>query len=97
MKTTQDILTCVHALCTQIMQEMGSIHQFDRTLAQTLLAESARVQLIISEDLAKSLIVLHTDLEASSEVLLSDIMKTLDLPPNDPASHQVKSILQRFQ
>ena len=40
---------------------------------------------------------LHTDLEASSEVLLSDIAKTLDLHPNNPASCQVKAILQRFQ
>ena len=79
------------------MHEMGSIHELDRTLAQTLLAESARVQLIIGEDLTKSLMTLRTDLEASSEVLLSDIAKTLDLHPNNPASCQVKAILQRFQ
>ena len=40
---------------------------------------------------------LHTDLGASSEVLLSDIVKTLDLHPNNPASCQVRAILQRFQ
>ena len=79
------------------MQEMGSIHELDQTLAWTLLAESARVQLIIGEDITKSLIILGTDLEASSEVLLSDIAKTLDLPPNNPALCQVKAILQRFQ
>ena len=93
LETTQEILVRVHALRNQIMQEMGSIHQLD----WTLLAESARVQLIISEDLAKSLIVLCTHLEASSEVFLSDIAKTLDLPPDNPALHQVKTILQRFQ
>ena len=79
------------------MHEMGSVRELDRTLAQTLLAESARVQLIIGEDLTKSLMTLHTDLEASSEVLLYDIAKTLDLHPNNPASCQVKAILQRFQ
>ena len=93
----QEILAHVHALCTQVMKEMWSICELDRTLAQTLLAESARVQLIIGEDLTKSLIILGTDLEASSEVLLSDITKTLHLPPNNPASCQVKAILQRFQ
>ena len=97
LETTQEILVCIHALCTQVMQEMGSVRELDQTLAQTLLAESARVQLIIGEDLTKSLIVLHTDLEASSEVFLLDIAKTLDLPPNTPASCQVKAILQRFQ
>ena len=74
------------------MQEMRSVHELDWTLAR-----SARVQLIIGEDLTKSLMTLRTDLEASSEILLSDIAKTLDLHPNNPASHQVKAILQRFQ
>ena len=79
------------------MHEIGNVHELDWTLAQTLLSESVRVQLIIGEDLTKSLMTLRTDLEASSKVLLSDIAKTLDLHPNNPASCQVKAILQRFQ
>ena len=55
------------------------------------------MQLIIGEDLTKSLITLRTDLEASSEALLSDIAKTLNLHPNDYVSRQVKATLQRFQ
>ena len=93
----QEILVCAHALRIQAMHEMGSIRELDRTLAWTLLAESARVQLIIGEDLTKSLMTLHTDLEASSEVLLLDIAKTLDLHRNNPVLRQVKTILQRFQ
>ena len=79
------------------MHEMGSVRELDRTLARTLLAESARLHLIIGEDFTKSLIALCTDLEASCEVLLSDIARTLNLHPDDPASHQVKATLQRFQ
>ena len=79
------------------MQEMGSMRELDRTLARTLLAESARLHLIIGEDITKSLIALHTDLEASCEVLLSDIVRTLNLHPDDPASLQVKATLLRFQ
>ena len=97
METTQEILARAHTLHIQAMHEMGSIRELDRTLARTLLAESVRVQLIIGEDLTKRLMTLRTDLEASSEVLLSDIAKTLDLHPNNPVSHQVKAILQRFQ
>ena len=93
----QEILAHVHALHIQAMHEIGSVHELDWTLARTLLAESARVQLIIGEDLTKSLMTLCTDLEASSEVLLSDIAKILDLHPNNPVSCQVKAILQRFQ
>ena len=79
------------------MHKIGSVWELDRTLAQTLLAESVRLHLIIGEDFTKSLIALHTDLEASCEVLLSDIARTLNLQPNDPASLQVKATLLRFQ
>ena len=68
----------------------------DQTLAQTLMAEFARLQLIVGEDFTKSLIALHTDLEASCEVLVSDIVRTLDLHPDDPASCQVKAALHKF-
>ena len=97
MKTTQEILEHVHTLRTQAMCEMVSTREFDQTLAQTLLAESARAHLIIGEDLTQSLINLHTDLEASSEMLLSDLAKTLDLQPNSFVLCQVHAILQRYQ
>ena len=71
-----EILACVHALHLQTMHEMGGVWELDQTLAQTLLAEALRLHLIIGEDFTKSLIALHTDLEASCEVLMSDIVKT---------------------
>ena len=61
------------------------------------MAEFARLQLIVGEDFTKSLIALRTDLDASCEALMSDIMRTLDLHPNDPMSHQVKAALHKFQ
>ena len=61
------------------------------------MAESVRLQLIIGEDFTKSLIALRTDLEASCEVLLSDIARTLTPHTDDPASRQVKATLQKFQ
>ena len=79
------------------MHEMAGVRELDQTLARTLLAEASRLHLIIGEDFTKSLIALHTDLEASCEVLMSDIAKTLNLHPYDPASHQVKASLQKFQ
>ena len=97
MEDTHEILACVHALCLQTMHKMGSMRKLDRTLVQILLAESARVQLIIGEDFTKSLITLHTDLEASCEVLLSDIVRTLNLHPDDSAYLEVKATLLRLQ
>ena len=73
------------------------MQEVDRTLAQTLMAEFARLQLIIGEDLTKSLMALCTDLEASYEALMSDIVRTMDLHPDDPASRQVKAALRKFQ
>ena len=97
LKTTCEFLGHFHALYLQTMHEMGSMWEVDRTLAQTLMAEFARLQLIVSEDLTKSLLALHLDLEASSEALVSDMVRTIGLHPNDPAAHQVKDVLQTFQ
>ena len=97
MEDMHEILARVHALHLQTMHKMGSMRELDQTLAWTLLAESARAQLIIGEDFTKSLITLRTDLEASCEVLLSDIARTLNLHPDNPASLEVKATLLRFQ
>ena len=61
------------------------------------MAEFTRLQLIVGEDFTNSLIALGADLEASCEMLMSDIAKTVDPHPDDPASCQVKAALQRFQ
>ena len=79
------------------MHEMGSMRELDRTLARALMAEFVKLQLIIGQDLTRSLIALQINLETSSEAFLSDIAKTLNLHPTDPALHQLKVILQKFQ
>ena len=85
--TMQEILVCIHALCLQTMYEMGSVQELDQTLARALMAEFARLQQIIGQDLTKNLIALRMDLETSSQALLSDVARTLNLHPTDPASH----------
>ena len=97
LETTCEILEHIHTLHLQTMHEMGSVQEVDRTLAQTLMAEFVRLQLIVGEDFTKSLVALRTDLEASCEVLMSDIVRTMDLHPDDPTSHQVKAALQKLQ
>ena len=79
------------------MHEMGCVQELDRTLARTLMAEFAMLQLIVGQDLTKSLIALRMNLETSSQMLLVDVARTLNLHPTDPASHQLKAILQGFQ
>ena len=97
IETMQEILERVHTLHLQNMHEMGSVQELDRTLAHVLMAKFMRLQLVIGQDLTKSLIALQINLETSSEAFLSDVAKTLNLHPTDPASHQLKTILQGFQ
>ena len=97
LETTCEILERIHALHLQTMHKMESVREVDQTLARTLMAKFERLQLIVGEDFTKSLVTLQTDLEASCEVLMSGIVRTMDLHPNDPASHQVKAALQKFQ
>ena len=97
LETAHKILARVHTIHLQAMHEMGSMQELDQTLACTLMAEFMRLQLIIGEDLIKSLIAFCTDLETSCEVLTSDFARTLNLHPDDPVSRQVKAIIQKFQ
>ena len=97
LEITRGILKHIHALHLQTIHEMGSMQEVDRTLARTLMAEFLRLQLIVGEDLTKSLVALCTDLEASCVALVSDIARAMDLHPDDPTSRQVKAALRKFQ
>ena len=97
LATTRKILGRIHTLYLQMMHEMGSVREVDQTLAQTLMTEFVRLQLIVGEEFTSSLLALHSDLEASCEALVSDIVRTIDLHPNDPVACQVKAALQVFQ
>ena len=97
LETAHKILEHVHTIHLQTMHEMGSVRELDQTLARTLMAEFVRLQLIIGEDLTKSLFALCTDLENSCEALSSDFVRTLNLHSDDPVSSQVKELIQKFQ
>ena len=56
--TMQGILEHVHAIRLLALYVMGSACELDRTLAHALMAEFVRVQLVIRQDLTKSLIAL---------------------------------------
>ena len=75
-ETAHEILERVHAIRLQTMHEMGSVRELDWTVARTLMAEFVRLQQIIGEDLNKSLVALHADLETSCEALSSDFART---------------------
>ena len=97
LETAREILEHIHTIHLQAIHEMGSVRELEWTLVHTLMAEFARLQLIIGEDLTKSLIALRSDLETSSEALSSDLARTLNLHSDDPAFPQVKELIQKYQ
>ena len=95
LETALSILKCIHALCLQALHDIGGMRELERAAVCTLMAEFARLQLILGEDLTKSLSTLHSELETSSEALSSDLLSVLNLHPGDLAFPQVKKLIQK--
>ena len=97
LETACKILEHIHTIHFQIMHEMGGMRELEWTLVCTLMAEFVRLQLILGEDLTKSLTALCSELETSSEALSSDLVRALNLHSDDPAFPQVKELIQKYQ
>ena len=88
-----DIVRCLHAVCLQAMHDMGCVREVEQVAVRTLMAEFARLQAILGEDLTRSLSALRSELEASSEALVADVLDVLSLRPGDPGFSRVKELL----
>ena len=93
----RSILDQAHALQLQSMGDLGRIRDLDRTLAGTLMAEFSRVQLIVQEDVGKSLVALRSDLLASCSAFVADVGRVMDVPPADPRLALLEASLERFR
>ena len=96
LETTQGILERIHTSSLEALYEIGNTLELDRTLSHALMAEFARIQLVMGKDLTKSLIALCLELENTSQAFLSDISRVLNVQPTDPAAYEVKAHLHRF-
>ena len=97
LETARKILEHIHTIRLQTMHEMGGLRELEWTLVHTLMAEFARLQLILGEDLTKSLSALCSELETSSEVLSSVMISVLNLHSDDPAFPHMKELIQKHQ
>ena len=95
LETTLGIVEHIYTLCLQILHEMGGMRELEQAAVHALMAEFTRLQSILGEDLTKSLSALHSELEASSEVLSSDLLSVLNLHSGDPVLPQVKKLIQK--
>ena len=93
----RSILDQAHALQIQSMGDLGRIRDLDRTLAGTLMAEFSRIQLIVQEDVGKSLVALRSDLLAACSAFLADVGRVMDVPHADPRLALLEASLERFR
>ena len=97
LQMARSILDQAHALQIQSMGDLGHIRDLDRTLAGTLMAEFSRVQLIVQEDVGKSLVALRSDLLATCSAFLVDVGRIMDVPHADPRLALLEASLERFR
>ena len=94
LETAHKILEHIHAIRLQTMHEMGGMRELEQTLVHTLMAEFVRLQLILGEDLTKSLSALCSELKTSNETLSSDLVSVWNLHSDDPAFPRVKELIK---
>ena len=97
LQMARSILDQAHALQIQSMGDLGRIRDLDRTLAGTLMAEFSRVQLIVQEDVGKSLVALRSALLAACSAFLADVGRVMDVPQADPRLALLEASLERFR
>ena len=96
LETMLGILKCIHTLRLQALHDVGGMRELEQAAVHTLMAEFVRLQLILGEDLTKSLSALRSELETSSEALSSDLFSVLNLHSGDPAFLREKELIQKY-
>ena len=96
LETMLGILERIHALRLQALHDIGSVRELEQAAVCRLMAEFTRLQLILAEDLTKSLSALRSELETSSEALSSDLFSVLNLHSGDLAFLWVKELIQKY-
>ena len=95
METALGILEHIHTLHLQALHDIGAMRELEHAAVRTLMAEFTRLQLILGEDLTKSLSALCSELETSSKALSSNLLSILSLHSGDPAFLRVKELIQK--
>ena len=95
-KIVRDVVRHLHAVRLQAMHDMGCVREVEQVAVRTLLAEFARLQAILGEDLTRSLSALCLELEALSEAVLADVLDILNLCLGNPGFSRVMELLQKY-
>ena len=95
-QTTTILLECLHALHLQAMFEMGSVRVVDRVSAEQLMASFAHVNLVMGEDLNKSLQSLVDITKGACSELLVDLRMALGPTMFGMAETNVIQAVERY-
>ena len=95
LQMAHSILDQAHALQLQFMEDLGRIKELDRMLAGALMAEFSRVQLIVQEDVHKSLVALRSDFLDSCSTFIMDVARVMDISQADPRSALLRASLTK--
>ena len=96
LEIVRDVVRHIHAVHLQAMHDMACMREVEQVAVGTLLAEFARLQAVLGEDLTKSLSALCSDLEASSEAVFADVLNVLNLHSGDLGFSRIKELLQKY-
>ena len=96
LEIVTDVIQHLHAVHLQAMHNMGCVKEVEQAAVRTLLAEFARLQAILGKDLTRSLSALHSELEASSEAMLADVLDILNICSGNPGFSRVMELLQKY-
>ena len=97
LETALGILKHIHAIRLKTIHNMGGMREMEQTIVCTLMAEFVRLQLILGEDLTKSLSALCSEMETSMQALSSDLLSVLNLHSGNLMFLRVKELIQKHQ
>ena len=96
-RIVQETLDTFHDLRIEAIQGMGAIREIDRSLSKGIMSEFLRLQLIMCNDLSKSLTSLRSEVGTLTQSLLRDLGLAVQSDQGTSSGSVVKAALQRFQ
>ena len=96
-RIVQETLDTFHDLGIEAIQGMGAIREIDRSLSKGIMSEFLRLQLIVCNDLSKSLTSLRSEVGTLTQSLLRDLGLAIQSDWGTSSGSAVKAALQRFQ
>ena len=96
-RVVQETLDTFCDLRIEAIQGMGAIREIDRSLSKGIMSKFLRLQLIMCNDLSKSLTSLRSEVGALTQSLLRDLGLAVQSGLGTSSGSVVEAALQRFQ